>query len=167
MSEKAKLVGVRYVERRDLGRMLAVEAKAHLFPDPDDQAVAVRDQRQMREREMVGFVERADTRVSVLEADGLVVGYLMLDCSDEGRNKAVITRLSVEPRRRGYGTALLAEAERRARLAEAKSLVAYVYEEDLAAQEFFKAKGWKSRVARRHYGERPAWEFSRSLTERD
>jgi GNAT superfamily N-acetyltransferase len=163
MADKAKLAKFRYVQREDLSRVLAIEAANHLFANPDNQAERVRDRRQMAEDDLFEFVGKPRTRVGVLVEGGQAVGFLLLDCGHEQDKDAVVVRLSVGPKRQGYGTLLLEEAERLARLADSARIVAYAYEEDLAAQSFFKARGWRASVARRHYDGLDAVRFVKTL----
>lgn len=158
---KAKLIATRFIERPDMERVLAIEEKAHLFADPEDQSLRIKDDRRFDTADFEEFMVKQRTRAVVLTADRKVAGYLLLDCSDE--KTAVITRLTVEHRRQGMGTVLLDLAIKLATKARAEILSAYVYEEDLAAAEFFKAKGWKSKYLRRKYGNRGAFEFSTEL----
>jgi ribosomal protein S18 acetylase RimI-like enzyme len=118
----------------------------------------------MSRTDLLHFVERERTRAVVLVAgpDKTVEGFLLVDASD--RDRTVIHRLSVSEKRRGFGSALLIEAEGVARRAGTSKLVAYVYEQDVAVQKFLAARGFTSKVVRRHFdGKQDAVEFAKRI----
>jgi ribosomal protein S18 acetylase RimI-like enzyme len=161
---KATLVSTRYIESQDQARILELEALNHLFPAADEPSLSVKDSRQMSRSDILEFVERERTRAVVLVAgsEKTIEGFLLVDASD--RDRTVIHRLSVSEKRRGFGSALLIEAEGIARRAGTSKLVAYVYEQDVAAQNFFKARGFASKVVRRHFdGKQAAVEFVKQV----
>lgn len=132
--EKQQTLEVRYIKPEDRETILALEGRAHRFgPKVDPRA--------MKDDSLNAFAERERSRMYVATADEKLVGYLFLDAGEEDCR---IVRLTVEPRRRGSGTALLKRAQATALKAGCVRLVAEVYEEDLAAQNFFKAKGFRA-----------------------
>lgn len=133
--DKAKTTEVRPPRPEDLDRILAIEKAAHRLGG------AVPD-RGLTKSALMKLVEEEQTRLAVATADGEVVGFLLFERDREAGTGKVL-RLSVDPRRKGYGSALLRKAEALAAKGGCDTLVAEVYEEDLAAQKFFAARGFK------------------------
>ncbi len=83
----------------------------------------------------------------VAEVDGLVVAHAVASAAGDD---AELQRIAVAPphRRSGVASALLAEVERRAARDGASRLLLEVREDNLAAQGFYRARGF-TEVARR------------------
>lgn len=139
MKEKSKTLQLRFIRPEDREAVLKMEAAAHRFGKRADP-------RALDRAGLDKVVERPRSRAYVAAADDKVVGYLLLDV---GTEDCVVLRLTADPRRRGYGTALLRQAEAAAAKAGCARVVAYAYEEDLAAHQFLKARGYKGAPERK------------------
>lgn len=151
--EKSQTLEVRFIKPEDAAAVLEMERAAHRLGG----AVPARA---LDHAGLVRFAERDRSRVYVAAADDRVVGYLLLEADGD---ECVLTRLTAQPRRRGYGSALLRQAAKAAEKAGCARLVAYAYEEDLAAQQFLKAKGFKGEPVKRAPWDGPGVKFSKSV----
>jgi len=133
LDTKAKTVRVRFIHKEHLDAVAAMEAAAHRLGGEVPK-------RAFDKAGIMAEMARGETRVFVATADDAVVGWALFE--RDGAT-ARILRLSASPRRAGYGTALLAAAEKLAHKGGCDRLVADAYYEDLAAQNFFKAKGFR------------------------
>ncbi len=142
-----QLVAVRPVKRRDLDRVLEIEKAAHdVFEVPVSN-------RAWGESQFLDFLGTQKTRgYAVEEGKGNVVGFLLVDYSEQECVEAV--RLTVHPdyRRAGFGTALLEKVLDLNEKLKREEVVAYAYEEDADAQKFFKKQRWSSKLARNKLG---------------
>lgn len=133
LDTKAKTLRVGFIRDGQLDAVAAIEAAAHRLGGEVPR-------RAFDKAGIVAEMERGETRVFVATADDAVVGWALFE--RDGATGRIL-RLSANPRRAGYGSALLAAAEKLAHKGACDKLVADVYEEDLAAQNFLKAKGFR------------------------
>jgi RimJ/RimL family protein N-acetyltransferase len=107
-----------------------------------------------RRRRMAADVEAADVVVLVAEAGGDPVGQLGLELARYGVADLGML-VAAGWRRRGVGTALLAEAVRRARAAGAHKLTLQVWPHNTAAIALYERFGFQREgYLRRHYRRR-------------
>ncbi len=153
LDEKIPTLRVRYIEPQHVDGVLAIEAAAHKLGPAVSARVIDRPA-------LMNEVARQETKVLVASADDRVVGWVLFE-----RDGAVgrIVRLSANPRRNGYGTALLGATERLAHKGGCDKLVADVYEEDLAAQNFLKARGFKSAAVKKAAWDGPGIRFTKTI----
>jgi ribosomal-protein-alanine N-acetyltransferase len=134
-------VHIRWMIRRDMPEVLAIEASSFEFPWVEEDFI-----RCLRQRNCIGMVA---------EHDDQVVGFMIYELN---RNRIQVLNFAVagEFRRRGVGTQMVAKligklsAQRRTRIA------LEVRETNLAAQLFFRTAGFRAvSVLRNFYEDTP------------
>jgi ribosomal-protein-alanine N-acetyltransferase len=134
-------VHIRWMIRRDMPEVLAIEASSFEFPWVEEDFI-----RCLRQRNCIGMVAEHDDRV---------VGFMIYELN---KNRIQVLNFAVdcEFRRRGVGTQMVAKligklsAQRRTRLA------LEVRETNLAAQLFFRTTGFRAvSVLRNFYEDTP------------
>jgi ribosomal protein S18 acetylase RimI-like enzyme len=153
LDQKAKTVKVQFVRPEFMDGVVNIELAAHRL-GPEVQ------RRALNKFDLMEEIARPETRVFVATADDAVVGWLLFERDGD---TARIGRLSANPRRHGYGSALLAAAVKLAHKGSCEKMVADVYEEDLAAQNFFKAKGFKATPVKKAAWGGPGLRFSKAV----
>jgi [ribosomal protein S18]-alanine N-acetyltransferase len=134
-------VHIRWMIRRDMPEVLAIEASSFEFPWVEEDFI-----RCLRQRNCIGMVA---------EHDDQVVGFMIYELN---KNRIQVLNFAVAPefRRRGVGTQMVAKligklsAQRRTRI------VLEVRETNLAAQLFFRTVGFRAvSVLRNFYEDTP------------
>lgn len=141
-------VTIDYMIRAHLPDVVEVEKAAWTFKDPDFGEYV--HPLAWDEAKFISEVRRKNTVFFVLSEGELVVGYACV-AKDKIKTANTIERLVVHPqfRRRGLGTALLADITGRS------SCVKYhaqMYEHDDASIRFYASRGWVGKLARNLFG---------------
>jgi len=131
-------VHIRWMIRRDMPEVLAIEASSFEFPWVEEDFI-----RCLRQRNCIGMVA---------EHDDQVVGFMIYELN---KNRIQVLNFAVAPefRRRGVGTQMIAKligklsAQRRTRIA------LEVRETNLAAQLFFRTTGFRAVTVLRNFYE--------------
>jgi ribosomal-protein-alanine N-acetyltransferase len=131
-------VHIRWMIRRDMPEVLAIEASSFEFPWVEEDFI-----RCLRQRNCIGMVA---------EHDDQVVGFMIYELN---KNRIQVLNFAVAPefRRRGVGTQMVAKligklsAQRRTRIA------LEVRETNLAAQLFFRTTGFRAVTVLRNFYE--------------
>jgi ribosomal-protein-alanine N-acetyltransferase len=134
-------VHIRWMIRRDMPEVLAIEAESFEFPWLEEDFI-----RCLRQRNCIGMVAEHDDRV---------VGFMIYELA-KNRIQVLNFCTAAEFRRRGVGTQMVAKlvgklsAQRRTRIA------LEVRETNLAAQLFFRTSGFRAvSVLRNYYEDTP------------
>lgn len=134
-------VHIRWMIRRDMSEVLAIEAQSFEFPWSEEDFI-----RCLRQRNCIGMVAEHDDRV---------VGFMIYELN-KTRIHVLNFAVASDQQRRGAGTQMLAKligklsAQRRTRV------VLEVRETNLAAQLFFRSAGFRAiSVLRAYYEDTP------------
>ena len=148
------VVSIRLPKREDTKEILALEHATHKELGSD---------LSMNGEDLLEWVGRGRTRLYIAESNSVLVGYLMVDASND--EETVVHRLTVaaKVRRQGIGLSLLERAKIVAKKAKAKTLAIYAYEDDAEMHKFLRRYELKPEVIRRHYGANSAWKFTMRL----
>lgn len=129
MSEKMHF-HIRWMIRRDMPRVLAIENASFEFPWNENQFV-----RCMRQRNSIGMVAE--------ERDGLVIGFFLIELH-KGRVHLLNMAVLPECRRHGIGTAMVEKLKGKLSYSGRSRIMLEVRETNMAGQMFFKANGFKA-----------------------
>jgi len=137
-TSKAQLqVHIRWMIRRDMPEVLAIEAGQESLPWMEDEFLKV-----LRQRNCIGMVA---------EADEQIVGFMIYELN---RHKLQILNFAVHPRfrRRGVATQMAAKLVGKLSNQRRTKITLHLRESNLAAQLFFRAIGFKAmEVVREHF----------------
>lgn len=124
---------IRYIRRRDLPAIMAIETRSYVNPWTEDEFVT-----QLRQRNTIGMcVEIANNGRDVLS------GYIIYELH---KNKLHILNMAVEPavRRWGVGRLMILKLSNTLNVTGRNRIEALVRETNLPAQLFFKAMGFRA-----------------------
>lgn len=124
---------IRYIIRRDLPAIMAIETRSYVNPWTEDEFVT-----QLRQRNTIGMcVEIANNGYDV------VAGYVIYELH---KNRLHILNMAVEPgiRRWGVGRFMILKLSSKLAVQGRNRVEALVRETNLPAQLFFKAMGFRA-----------------------
>ena len=134
-------VHIRWMIRRDMPEVLAIEASSFEFPWVEEDFI-----RCLRQRNCIGMVA---------EHDDQVVGFMIYELN---KNRIQVLNFAVAPefRRRGVGTQMVAKLIGKLSVQRRTRIVLEVRETNLAAQLFFRTIGFRAiSVLRNFYEDTP------------
>jgi len=134
-------VHIRWMIRRDMADVLAIEAECFEFPWLEEDFV-----RCLRQRNCIGMVAERDDRV---------VGFMIYEL---GRSRIRVLNFAVGAgeRRRGVGTQMVAKLIGKLSMQRRSRITLEVRETNLPAQLFFRATGFRAvSVLREYYEDTP------------
>ena len=120
---------IRWLIRRDLPEVLAIERESFEFPWTEDEFLSF-----MRQRNQIGMVAEADHKIVGFKLYSLYTGHLVVE------TMAVASRA----RGQGVGRALVAKLADKLSQQRRTHLTARVREANLDAQLFLRATGWQA-----------------------
>jgi len=115
--------------------------------------------------ELASFISHRSSMTWIAEEDGKVVGFVV-GSREAGRVGHIITIDVLDAwRRRGVGAALMEVAENWARKAKLELMVLETAEDNLSAQRFYEARGYRKvdKVDRYYSSELAAWVMVKRL----
>ena len=117
-------------------------------------------------RELRHMMGRSGAETLVLESDGQICAFLLMDV-EPARGIATLVTLDVlrEHRRQGYASTLLLRSEKILSEYGVRTYVLQVDTENEAAIAFYRRSGFKGATLLRHYypGNRDAWQMVKTL----
>jgi ribosomal-protein-alanine N-acetyltransferase len=131
-------VHIRWMIRRDMAEVMAIEKQSFEFPWTEDDFV-----RSLRQRNCIGMVAECDERI---------VGFMIYELH---RNRLHLLNFSVrsEFRRRGVGSQMLRKLIAKLTQQRRNRILLEVRETNLTAQLFFRANGFRAISLLRSYYE--------------
>ncbi len=134
-------VHVRWMIRRDMPEVLAIESENFEFPWLEDDFI-----RCLRQRNCIGMVAEFDDRI---------VGFMIYELN-KNRIRVLNFAVSAEHQRRGIGTQMIAKLIAKLSPQRRSRVVLEVRETNLAAQVFFRSVGFRAvSVLRGYYEDTP------------
>ncbi len=134
-------VHIRWMIRRDMPEVLAIEGESFEFPWLDDDFV-----RCLRQRNCIGMVAEHDDRV---------VGFMIYELH-KARIHVLNFAVAEAYRRRGVGSQMVAKLSAKLSMQRRTRVVLEVRETNLAAQLFFRENGFRAvSVLRSYYADTP------------
>ena len=134
-------VHIRWMIRRDMPEVLAIEAESFEFPWLEEDFI-----RCLRQRNCIGMVAEHDDRV---------VGFMIYELA-KSRIQVLNFAAAARHRRRGVGTQMIAKLVGKLSAQRRTRIVLEVRETNLAAQLFFRAGGFRAvSVLRNYYEDTP------------
>lgn len=134
-------VHIRWMIRRDMPEVLAIENRSFEFPWSDEDFI-----RCLRQRNCIGMVAEYDERV---------VGFMIYELH---KNRLHVLNFAVRPefRRRGVGTAMLRKLTGKLSEQRRNRILLEIRETNLDAQLFFRSCGFRAiSVLREYYDDSP------------
>ncbi len=120
---------IRWLVRRDMQEVLAIEAESFEFPWQEEDFV-----RCLHQRNCIGMVAECNRRV---------VGYMVYELT-RSRIHLLNLAVAIEHRRRGAGSQMLAKLINKLSSQRRSRITLEVRETNLAAQLFFRANGFRA-----------------------
>ncbi|MFM7844772.1 MAG: ribosomal protein S18-alanine N-acetyltransferase [Planctomycetota bacterium] len=138
VSKSPLCVHIRWMIRRDMAEVIAIEKQSFEFPWTEDDFV-----RSLRQRNCIGMVAECDERI---------VGFMIYEIH---RNRLHLLNFSVrtEFRRRGVGSQMLRKLTAKLTQQRRNRILLEVRETNLPAQLFFRANGFRAISLLRSYYE--------------
>jgi ribosomal-protein-alanine N-acetyltransferase len=134
-------VHIRWMIRRDMPEVLAIEAESFEFPWLEEDFI-----RCLRQRNCIGMVAEHDDRV---------VGFMIYELN-KTRIQVLNFAAATEFRRRGVGTQMIAKLVGKLSAQRRTRITLEVRETNLPAQLFFRTNGFRAvRVLRDYYEDTP------------
>jgi len=134
-------VHMRWMIRRDMPEMLAIEQESFEFPWTEEDFI-----RCLRQRNCIGMVAEHDDRV---------VGFMIYELN-KNRIQVLNFATAVAARRRGVGTQMVAKLIGQLSVQRRTRITLEVRETNLPAQLFFRAAGFRAvSVLRNYYEDTP------------
>ena len=139
--EKEVRVHIRWMIRRDMPEVLAVEATSFEFPWSEDDFI-----RCLRQRNCIGMVAEHEDRV---------VGFMIYELH-KSRIHVLNFAVDEEYRRSGVGSQMIAKLSAKLSSQRRSRIILEVRETNLAAQLFFRENGFRAvSVLRSYYADTP------------
>jgi [ribosomal protein S18]-alanine N-acetyltransferase len=116
-------------------------------------------------KELAAFIAHRSARTWIAEGEGSIVGFVVANREPERVGHIITIDVLEGWRRRGAGTQLMNVAEDWARKAKLQIIYLETAEENLAAQSFYKARGYrKVELVDRYYSDgQAAWVMVKNL----